>query len=351
MLTKKQFALLFCVFLFVIISFQAQPVEALPFDGEFTDQPIAAGNWYKVWDTMTTGDVITGYFETHSSTQGLDFFICDSANLDLWEGGFTSTRYEPETNMHTSYFSFTVPNSDTWYCVFSNRGGSTTVTVDIGVDTNGDNTPIYSSSTYDYTGYGIVLENNEYHDVFLYLDAGDVIDGHFSTFFPTDGLDFFICDTDNFDSWELGYSSTGYSIETDMYYSSIDSFTIPTSGYWYCVFYAEDEIDTITFSYGISVDTSGAITDGSTTVNEDLIIFGALFAVFFGLMICCAINKKRTQTSTPPTVDHYAAPPYRPTTTGTTVREVTTRVLVICPYCGCKNDQGILTCTNCDAEL
>ncbi|MBE0526092.1 MAG: hypothetical protein IH631_04065, partial [Candidatus Thorarchaeota archaeon] len=105
MLTKKQFALLFCVFLFVIISFQAQPVEALPFDGEFTNQPIAAGNWYKVWDIMTTGDEITGYFETHSDTQGLDFFICDSANLVLWEGGLASTRYEPETYMHTLGFS------------------------------------------------------------------------------------------------------------------------------------------------------------------------------------------------------------------------------------------------------
>ena len=27
------------------------------------------------------------------------------------------------------------------------------------------------------------------------------------------------------------------------------------------------------------------------------------------------------------------------------------RVLVVCPYCGTKNEQGITTCANCDAEI
>ena len=26
-------------------------------------------------------------------------------------------------------------------------------------------------------------------------------------------------------------------------------------------------------------------------------------------------------------------------------------VLVVCPYCGAKNEQGITTCANCDAEI
>jgi hypothetical protein len=26
-------------------------------------------------------------------------------------------------------------------------------------------------------------------------------------------------------------------------------------------------------------------------------------------------------------------------------------VLVVCPYCGAKNEQGSTTCKNCDAEL
>ena len=27
------------------------------------------------------------------------------------------------------------------------------------------------------------------------------------------------------------------------------------------------------------------------------------------------------------------------------------KVLVVCPYCGSKNEQGITTCANCDAEI
>ena len=26
-------------------------------------------------------------------------------------------------------------------------------------------------------------------------------------------------------------------------------------------------------------------------------------------------------------------------------------ILVVCPYCGAKNEQGITTCANCDAEI
>ena len=26
-------------------------------------------------------------------------------------------------------------------------------------------------------------------------------------------------------------------------------------------------------------------------------------------------------------------------------------ILVVCPYCGAKNEQGITTCKNCDAEI
>jgi hypothetical protein len=27
------------------------------------------------------------------------------------------------------------------------------------------------------------------------------------------------------------------------------------------------------------------------------------------------------------------------------------KVLVVCPYCGAKNEQGVTNCTNCDAEI
>ena len=40
-----------------------------------------------------------------------------------------------------------------------------------------------------------------------------------------------------------------------------------------------------------------------------------------------------------------------PTVTGDTRVVERERVLVVCPYCGTNNDQGIAKCTNCDGEL
>ena len=143
-------------------------------------------------------------------------------------------------------------------------------------------------------------------------------------------------------------------METDMHQSSIDAFTIPTSGTWYLVFVAESEGDTVTFSCGIDVDTSGV---GSGSIGNLGLSFIGIGALLFIILICCCVCRSRSKkkepewTQAPPTVDHYRAPP---SATTTTVREreiVSERILVICPYCGSKNEQGILSCHNCDAEL
>jgi len=200
-----------------------------------------------------------------------------------------------------------------------------------------------------------VLEDDEYYTVYDTFAAGTDIDGHFSTFFPTDGLDFFICDAVNYASWEEGNSATGYSIETDMHQSSIDLYTVPTTGVWYCVFVADAEVDTLTFSFGIDVDTSGAVT--TTTPDGELqispVMLGVIAAVFLIIILVCVVSRRRKgDTGQAPTVDYYTAPPSSPTPSRTIrEREITTRVLVVCPYCGAKNEQGILSCHNCDAEL
>jgi len=356
MITKKQFALLFCVFLFTVVAYQAQPVEALPFDNEYLGVTISASDYEEYYIALTVGEEISGYFETSVDAAGLDFFICDVGNFTIWDGGGSAVGYEIQSNMHTLGWTFIAPYSDTWYVVHDNTAGVSSITVDIAIDVNGDNTPYYASSTYDYSGYGEVLESDEYYSVSFVLGAGAVIDGHFSTFFSTDGLDFFICDEANYNDFVDGFSATGYSIETDMHTSSIDAFTIPTAGTWYCVFVADSEIDTLTFSYGIDVDTSGVATTPTNGGIDIGISWMGLVAALLIIIILCVVcrSKKKDPEYAPPTVDHYRAPPSTPAPTSTTVREreiVRDRVLVICPYCGAKNEQGILSCHNCDAEL
>ncbi len=351
MISKKQFTLLFLVFLFAVAIYQPRHVDALPFDNEYTDVEVLAYDYEEYYIALTAGETISGYFETETDTQGIDFFICDAGNFTQWDLGYSASAYQIETNMHTNGFFFTVPYDDTWYIVLDNTGGTQSVTVDLAVDVDGDNSPTYSSSVYDYTGYGEVLEDEEHYYESFYLYEGSVIDGHFSTFFTTDGLDFFICDESNFNDWENGYSASGYSIETDMHQANIDSFTVPSSDTWYLVWYAADEVDAVTFSYGVSIDTSNAV--GGAQIGTGITMIGIGAALLICLIICCVCrSKKKEPEPRPPTVDHYVAPPSQPPSTTVKEREIVRdRVLVICPYCGAKNEQGVLNCYNCDAEL
>lgn len=372
MIKTKYLIALFCALFIVAIVVQPRPVEALDFNAEYTNQAIPAGQWFKIWDTFSTGDTISGYFETHASSQGLDFFICDQANLDLWEGGYTATVYHLEEDMHTLGYSFTVTSDDTWYCVYSNEGGSSTVTADIGWDKNDDNIPYYDPSSWDLTGYGEVLEPDDYYHISDTYYAGTKIDGWYETFFPTDGVDFFICDATNYNLWYTGYSATVYSHSVDMHIENIDEFTIPTTGIWHIVFVAADEADTVTLSFGLTVDTSGATTPTttettttttsttpSTSTSTDSgselstqVLLGIGISLFLGiLLIACIFSRRKGGAAAP----SGGVPPSSPSGPvrheAVKEREVTTRVLVVCPFCGAKNEQGVLKCQNCGAEI
>ena len=59
---------------------------------------------------------------------------------------------------------------------------------------------------------------------------------------------------------------------------------------------------------------------------------------FFGIVVCL-ISMMRKDTPSRVEVDH---PRYR---------EPAPLILVICPYCGAKNEQGMLKCRKCSAEI
>jgi len=101
--------------------------------------------------------------------------------------------------------------------------------------------------------------------------------------------------------------------------------------------------------------------------------------IFFGIVIGVNSSKRRTQaqaqsttayethrramvaarTAAAPTAyatnPHPQSQPSSVMTHGSTPitprKEVETRYLVICPYCGAKNEQGLMKCQNCSAEL
>ncbi len=294
-LRRLQIMLLFVLLFAPIVSFSLDTVEALPFDYEYTDQAVTVGGHLYLDLDLTTGDVLTGYFETHTDNQGLDFFIADETEYLIWDGGGTATVYENVDNMHTNSWSLTIPYSDTWYIVWYNDD-SETITFDVGIDVNGNEIPYYNPSSYDYTAYGESLETDEWWQLSGTLTAGSVITGHFATFFTTDGVDFFICDKENYDIWEAGGTADVYGLKEDYHQASIDSFTVPTTGVWYLVWSAIGEEDTVTLSYGVTIDTSGATGGGGTIPLDDstiILIFGAVAAIAVLLVVCIVCSKKK----------------------------------------------------------
>ncbi|MBD3407958.1 MAG: hypothetical protein GF411_17695 [Candidatus Lokiarchaeota archaeon] len=265
---KKKIILLF--FAFVLVSSSTtQNVAAADWTEEYTNVSLNAGEWYDVSGSLSVGTDISGFFETHSATQGVDFFIADDYNMGEWEAGRSASVYELNEDMHTLGISFSIPSSDTWHIVFSNADGSSSVSLDIGIDIDDDNSPFYSTSNWDYTENGETLETDEWAYISFNLDAGDEIEGHFSTWFSTDGINFFICDSSNYNSWTTGGSASGYAIKDDFHQASIGPFEIPTSGTWYCVFSALEQSDTVTISYGIDITLGSGGGDETTTTSSD----------------------------------------------------------------------------------
>jgi len=96
------------------------------------------------------------------------------------------------------------------------------------------------------------------------------------------------------------------------------------------------------------------------TDNAAIVMTGM---IFFGIIMMANSSKNKTKSTTPiqvqrreirtASVQHTVIPVSSSQMTHgyTTGREVITRVLVVCPYCGAKNEQGILKCQNCSAEI
>ena len=306
---RLQLLLLAILLMLPIAAFQVKTAAALPFDHEITDQYIAGTDWVYWSDSLTGSDTVSGYLETDDTTQLLTFFICNASTYAIWAGGGSPNVYDLQQDVHTLSWSFDIPYSGTWYLVFANYA-STSLYVDIGIDVNGDNTPHYSTSTYDETGYGIVLEANQYYYLPSTLDAGTKISGHFSTFFTTDGVDFFICDEANYNTWKNGGSATLYDTANDYHQSPISTFTVPTSGVWYLVWSAEGQSDAVTLSYGVILDTSDV---GTGIGSEMILLIGGVVAVvvLLGICVVCSRSRKPGPSGAPSTT--VRPPPGGPT--------------------------------------
>lgn len=95
-----------------------QFIEAADPDWPF-DIWISGGSYQSYSADRSEDTAMYGSFEIQTSA-GLDFFICDQENYDLWTGGYTAYVYEISYNVGSLEWEFIVPYTDRWYKMYDN---------------------------------------------------------------------------------------------------------------------------------------------------------------------------------------------------------------------------------------
>ncbi|MFX0091070.1 MAG: hypothetical protein ACFFBD_04840 [Candidatus Hodarchaeota archaeon] len=250
-----------------------QNTVASSWDYETTNEVLGAGQWYHWYGQMTAGTSVSGYFETSRATDTIDFFIADETNYNLYAQGSAAWVYSLKEDCHAAGFSGTIPYTATWHIMFSNRDGSSSVTVDMAVDYGTDYTPYYSGVFWDATANGLVLEPNEWFYCYTYCGTGSTLDASFKTYFSTDGLTAFFCDSGNFTLWSSGYIATVWNKMEDYHIATLSTFSVPYWDTWYVVFSADGQHDTVTFSAGVDSSGSGNVywNKGSVPISPSTV--------------------------------------------------------------------------------
>jgi hypothetical protein len=272
------------------------------------------GHHWVSW-SRSQSDGIYGDFEVTAPSSGADqiitFFICDEENYNLWDSGEAASVYHLQEHVASYSFHFRVPYADTWYFVFKN--------------------------------YALLLTKTINFDLYRDLTAPD-IDMNLDTGATYSGIK----------EITATITEAQFDIETVRLY--IDGVLKDT------------EYDG-SFSY--SWDTT-QYSNGSTTT----IMLGAVGLIaIIGIVIVASRRGKGGPapadvfTPAPPPPDEPTPAPVkdpapadeiipaqRPSeeSESTHFREkevVTERFMVICPFCGAKNHQGIVKCQKCHADL
>jgi hypothetical protein len=79
---------------------------------------INAGSYHYYYPTREAGTGYYGHFETSSG--GIDFFICDQENFDLWTSGYSASVYERHPSAGSADWDFIIPTTGTWYFMYDN---------------------------------------------------------------------------------------------------------------------------------------------------------------------------------------------------------------------------------------
>ncbi len=243
--------ILLSIIIFSIASSQAkgcpESIEAYNYSGS---QTIIAGGYFS--KTVTTSgtfpnlEKIIMWVQTDNPSKYIDMYIMSTSAFLKFQLNqpFTATKSQTFVNDGTLELN-AMPA--TWVCVWSNKGRSSSVTLDYFVDVGGDDVPSYSGYTWVKNGQSVASGNfYAYHGSY---GTQDLLSGSFKTYVSSDKLDFFICDSTDYNTWSSGGTPTDvYENHSDTSSASWGPFQPPFTDDWYFVYSAKDSSEPVTFS-------------------------------------------------------------------------------------------------------
>jgi hypothetical protein len=320
-------------------------------------------SYHYVYGAKVVGDGEYGTFTAHYDD--ITFFIVDQENFDKYVAGQSYSRYSVLLDVVEGSYQFRYPYADTWYRVFCNK--DSLWPKDISFDLYYDRTP---------------------PDVTLNLDTG-------ATYSGVKEINIDAVEA-TFSVYRITLYINGVSKKVEFYSDSLTYNWITTdyaNGQYTVKVVVEDtvnnevEVEKVVTIYNAppTTTTDDPTTTGTTTSTTRPIYVSPLstmlpvFILLAGvsLVIGAVVYARRGKDEpSPPTIPVKPfvpppapkpipvaflpevskpapvtpeEPPAPKTIERTTVEKVI--VLVICPYCGSKNEQGITKCANCQAEI
>lgn len=294
------------------------------------------GHDYVTW-VLSSGDGAYGDFEVTYPASGDDqiitFFICDEADYNDWVGGGSPSVYHLQENVGSYSFEFRIPYADTWYFVFKNYAVLTSKTVQF--DVYRDTTPPAIDMNLDagatYSGIKeitatITEATFSITEVKLYID-GTLKDTEYD-------------------------SSFSYSWDTTQYSNGAHTVRI----------WASDNVgngdyeEVIVQISNVVPDTTTTTTGGQTaqTMDTNTLLFLGLFGLVAIVAVVAILSRRRG--GPPPTEAIPSIPPTPPPERREpeTTREreiIRERILLFCPHCSAKVEQGVPFCPNSGGKM
>ena len=261
-----------------------QPFENIPKTTEYIDveysRTLSSNEYWTEWNYLRSGSLIQ--YEFNASSQ-IDFFIADANNLYNWDQGGSPSFWESEINIDQGSGTFVVSDSQDYYIVWYNEGGSS-VDVDYTINYTATNVPDFSGT----------------------YETQEGVTSHSGTFSP-----------------------------------------IPSPGNWYFFIYFDpmispDESTTITFD--VTYDTGVTYLEQWLDIRWILIIILVVVVIIIIAAVVARRGQKKLKLKAPTTPEQKKVSPYKVTPPETVEKEIKcTRCdsplkpdAKFCPKCGGK---------------